>query len=222
MRKHLYLLSFFAIFVLLSSTASAYLQVQYGEPDNGEHGVEIQPVCEAYVYDYDGGLMNISFYEMIDNVDCGLTGTWVHVITYTLVPSGEYSFWFENASTYNRSYGWRVDIENDTLSTNRTFCFTTDSYYDLSFCFCSSQFIMLIALAMFIFFFSIGYNTEKRSGGIFETYSGFVLLWFETLIATYVSLPVVIGLMTPIALIIILLGILKFLYHEKEGVTEQY
>ena len=73
---------------------------------------------------------------------------------------------------------------------------------------------VFITFALMMYFLWLGYQSEKRSGGAFMLFAGLILLYLEAVIADYVSALLVIGLISPIAIFIILLGILKLLYKD--------
>lgn len=76
------------------------------------------------------------------------------------------------------------------------------------------QFGTIILLALVLYFFWVGYFSDKRSGGIFMIMSGMWTFALEYMVLDYVSATLVIPLISPLAIVIVLLGILKFLYHD--------
>jgi len=73
---------------------------------------------------------------------------------------------------------------------------------------------VFLALVLFMYFFYLGYSSEKRSGGAFMLFSGFVMFYLEFAMADYISSVLVLGLVSPVAIFIILLGLKKFLYKD--------
>jgi hypothetical protein len=76
-----------------------------------------------------------------------------------------------------------------------------------------------ITLLLFALFFIIGYTQNKKSGGILMIFSGFVFFAFEYLVASSLS-NIFVVLMSPIAILIILLGVRKWLYSPEGEKTK--
>lgn len=84
--------------------------------------------------------------------------------------------------------------------------------------FTDAQFAIALTFLLFAFFFVLGYRSDKKSGGFFMIFSGFIFLAFETLCIDLFSSNLI-ALLTPFAIFIILLGIMKAFYTKetKEG-----
>ena len=80
----------------------------------------------------------------------------------------------------------------------------------------SDQMPIFLTLIIFMYFFWVGYQSEKRSGGALMLFSGFLFLYLEVLITSYMDAILVVPLMTPIAILIILLGGNKFLIVKED------
>jgi hypothetical protein len=76
-----------------------------------------------------------------------------------------------------------------------------------------------ITLLLFALFFIIGYTQNKKSGGVLMVFSGFILLALEYLLATALDNLIVV-FMSPIAILIILLGVRKWLYSPEGEKTK--
>ena len=80
----------------------------------------------------------------------------------------------------------------------------------------------LLTLVLFAVFFIVGYIINKRSGGILMIFSGFTLFSFEYLVssASILNAILVIPLLSPIAILIIVLGVRKWLYPVENEKTK--
>ena len=79
------------------------------------------------------------------------------------------------------------------------------------------QFEIFITFLTFIFFFTIGYSTEKKSGGFFLIFSGFVYFYLEYILAVnnIMNVYYVVSLMTIFGIYFLILGVYKAFYDEK-------
>lgn len=79
------------------------------------------------------------------------------------------------------------------------------------------QFEIFITFLMFIFFFTMGYSSDKKSGGFFLMLSGFIFFYLEYILAVnnIMNIYYVVSLMTLFGLYFILLGVFKAFYDEK-------
>lgn len=92
---------------------------------------------------------------------------------------------------------------------------TTDISFD------TGQFGLFITVALFLFFFYIGYvKTEKRSGGAFMILSGFMFFAIEAGLIAYINAVLVLPLLSPFGIFILFLGIRKWLYPVKDDKTK--
>lgn len=84
--------------------------------------------------------------------------------------------------------------------------------------FTDAQFAITLTFLLFAFFFILGYKSDKKSGGFFMIFSGFIFLAFEVLCIDLFD-SFIVALLTPFAVFIILLGIMKAFYTKetKEG-----
>lgn len=82
--------------------------------------------------------------------------------------------------------------------------------------FTDAQFIIVLTFALFAFFFSLGYKSEKKSGGFFMLFAGFVFLAFEGLVAVLLD-NLVIVFISPFGIFMILLGVMKAFYNKEGG-----
>ena len=78
----------------------------------------------------------------------------------------------------------------------------------------------LLTLALFGLFFVVGYTINKRSGGILMIFSGFTLIAFEFLVSSVLNAFLVIPLLSPIAILIIILGVRKWLFMPEGEKTK--
>ena len=78
----------------------------------------------------------------------------------------------------------------------------------------------LLTLVLFAVFFVVGYTINKRSGGILMIFSGFTLIAFEFLVSSVLNAFLVIPLLSPIAILIIILGVRKWLYPVENEKTK--
>ena len=79
----------------------------------------------------------------------------------------------------------------------------------------TEMFDISLLFIVFAVFFLIGYFSEKRSGGFLLIFSGFAFLAFDALSAGVFGV-VVSALMSPFAIFIILLGIMKAFYQKEQ------
>ena len=78
----------------------------------------------------------------------------------------------------------------------------------------------ILTLVLFCIFFIVGYIINKRSGGILMIFSGFTLIAFEFLASSVLNALLVIPLLSPIAILIIILGVRKWLYPVENEKTK--
>ena len=78
----------------------------------------------------------------------------------------------------------------------------------------------ILTLALFGIFFIVGYVINKRSGGVLMLFSGFTLSAFEFLASSVLNAVLVIPLLSPIAILIIVLGVRKWLYPVENENTK--
>ena len=82
------------------------------------------------------------------------------------------------------------------------------------------QLSLFVTMTLFCFFFYTGYTINKRSGGILMIFSGFTLIAFEFLVSSVLNAFLVIPLLSPIAILIIILGVRKWLYPVEDEKTK--
>ena len=70
----------------------------------------------------------------------------------------------------------------------------------------------LLTLTLFGLFFIVGYIINKRSGGVLMLFSGFILISFELVANINLDALYLVPLLTPIAILIMILGVRKWLY----------
>ena len=87
-------------------------------PVNGSSGIATTPVCYLTVNDPEGDTMNLSFYE-------NTTGSWALQQANSSISNGTYLWTYNNASSYNTLYYWRICSNDGVNWTNATYCFTT-------------------------------------------------------------------------------------------------
>jgi len=73
-----------------------------------------------------------------------------------------------------------------------------------------------MTFVLFAFFLSLGYKSEKKSGGFFMLFAGFVFLAFEGLVVLLFD-NLVILFISPFGIFMILLGIMKAFYTKEGG-----
>jgi len=116
---------------------------------------------------------------------------------------------------YSTNYSVWVNYTDGNCTVNESFWFVTESEaeatgittYQLSWE--ETQFGIIISIILFIFFFWVGYNSPKRSGGGFMMFSAFLFFSIEILTTSILNAVLVIPLFTPIGIYILLLGIRK-------------
>lgn len=85
--------------------------------------------------------------------------------------------------------------------------------------FTDAQFLVVLTFILFAFFFSLGYKSEKKSGGFFMIFAGFVFLSFEALSVLLFD-NIILVFMTPFGIFMIILGIMKaFITKETQEGT---
>ena len=84
----------------------------------------------------------------------------------------------------------------------------------------SSLLSIILTLILFFIFFSMGYKENKRSGGVLMLFSGFVLISFEYIATIYLDALYLLPLLTPISILIIILGVRKWLYPVENEYTK--
>lgn len=83
-----------------------------------------------------------------------------------------------------------------------------------------TQFGILLTLAIFMFFFVIGYTSKKRSGGFFLIFAGFSFITFAVSANSYLNILIT-GMLVPFGIFIALLGVKKAFYNEEATEQEQ-
>ena len=78
----------------------------------------------------------------------------------------------------------------------------------------------LLTLALFTIFFIVGYAINKRSGGVLMLFSGFILISFELVANVNLDALYLLPLLTPVAILIMILGVRKWLYPVKNEKTK--
>ena len=113
---------------------------------------------------------------------------------------------------YAGHFNYTVAVTDGAATITRTISFGTDTEVNcMQFFWNISQFGLLIVLALFIFFFYVGYTGKKRSAGAFLLVSGFLLLGICA--GSYSQVPIlVVGIIIAVSLFIILLGINKWFF----------
>jgi len=81
--------------------------------------------------------------------------------------------------------------------------------------FTTDQFTITITLFVFLIFFLVGYLSEKKSGGFFLIFAGFLFIYFS-LIASSLFTSLVSVFIAPFGIFLILIGIKKAFYHVEE------
>ena len=131
-------------------------------------------------------------------------------------------------SFYENYTIWVNSTSTSGNTTNETFFFTTKnesggnwSLYvlrseimDITISIESSLLGLLITLSLFAFFMYIGYKSDKKSGGFFLLFAGFVLIWGGSLLEPHISAMIYVYI-APIALFIVFMGIAKLFYKPK-------
>lgn len=80
--------------------------------------------------------------------------------------------------------------------------------------FTTIEFNLVVTIILFAIFLYAGYKSEKKSGGFFLVFAGFILIHS---IAMLIGILPVLSLMfmSPLSLYLIFIGFYKFLYSEK-------
>jgi hypothetical protein len=115
----------------------------------------------------------------------------------------------DNNVTFNVSVNKADDSNTSTYSINENFWLLIQG-----FSFENETLSILLTLSLFIFFFSEGYRTDKKSGGLLMLFSGFMFIGLEFLISSYLNNLYVVPLLTPFSILFMLLGIKKAFYND--------
>ena len=90
-------------------------------PENGSTGVSLQPSCQIWAKDLDGGTLDVYWYE-------NTTGSWVLRNTNSSVSANSIvSYNFTQFNSYYTTYWWRVAVNDSTENITATYYFTTGS-----------------------------------------------------------------------------------------------
>lgn len=135
-------------------------------------------------------------------------------------------YWYVN-TTYNVTCGWENVTYNFTTAISGCQCIDEltlilkelqeikeilegDEIIELEI----NQWSMLLAIGIFVFLFAVGYNSEKRSGGLFLLIAGFTLFYIEALATLngWLSPVFVLPFLSPLAIYIVIIGAKKFAY----------
>lgn len=113
-------------------------------------------------------------------------------------------YWWVNVSAYG----------NESINTSMMFTFTTErlTKSEIEISIEQSQWIVILTFILFGFLFYVGYNADKKSGGLFMIIAGFTLFYLQTILP--LSPIYVIPLLSPLAVYIIYLGIAKLLFVD--------
>lgn len=150
------------------------------------------------------------------NTSFNLTGGTEYTFYVNVSCNGNLSYYWFNFTTIgvdlNLIYQKLLDIENNMIG--------VDDEVEIGF---NENIISIIlTFGLFIVFFYIGYTSQKRSGGAFMLFSGFIVLSFEILTSTYLNALYLVPLLTPVAIFLMLLGGRKWLYPtENERVKSE-
>ncbi|UCF49171.1 MAG: PKD domain-containing protein [Thermoplasmatales archaeon] len=88
-------------------------------PPNRNTQTELQPICHVDVHDIEGDNLTIYWFE-------NSTGSWILRRTESNVSANSTVYWtFSQASTYSKTYYWRVIANDSTVNTTATYYFTT-------------------------------------------------------------------------------------------------
>jgi hypothetical protein len=171
-------------------------------PANGAYWLDNPVTIQFTITDADADTVNATL-----NVDGTAVQTWSNQPNST-------TYTYSSSYSYGATVSWNVTFDDGTTTVygaNQTFVMkNAPASMD------TTQFSVVVMLALFMFWFAIGYYSEKRSGGAFMVFSGFMLFYIEVIILPYVSVIFVIPFISPLAIFIILLGLKKFLYTESK------
>lgn len=78
-----------------------------------------------------------------------------------------------------------------------------------------SEFSLIVTFLLFALFFVMGYKSDKKSGGFFLIFAGFILFHSISLLVDVIPV-LALAFMTPLALYLIFIGIYKMFYVEPE------
>jgi len=187
-------------------------------PDN--NSVDVCPCFTPLCFNVSTNGFNVNYTIYMSND----TGYYIHD-SQSNVTDGRYCLCLCGLR-YNETYSWYVNVSeygNDSLY-NQTEIHTFTTAQNINSCLSVlvgdtmeisiSEFSVIISFILFAFFFWIGYTSEKRSGGVFMIFAGFVMFYLEAVLIPYVSIVFVIPFLSPVAIFVILLGIKKFLYSD--------
>jgi len=85
----------------------------------------------------------------------------------------------------------------------------------VSILFTATQFTIVVTFLLFAFFFHHGYTSKKKSGGFFLLFAGFSFLGFNAVASSLFGVIITV-FMSPFALLIIILGIIKTFYTDEK------
>ena len=78
----------------------------------------------------------------------------------------------------------------------------------ISILFTDAQFAIVLTFVLFAFFFMEGYKSDKKSGGFFMLFAGFIFLAFNALVVDLFD-SLILVFISPFGIFIMLLGIIK-------------
>ena len=126
------------------------------------------------------------------------------------------TYWLnETYNTSNKNKGVTVNTSftKDNNSWTQNVSVGDDDWLFISaFAIEEEQLSLFVTMTLFCFFFYTGYTSEKRSGGVLMLFSGFTLIGFSFLVSGVLDTLLIIPLLSPIAILIIVLGVRKWLY----------
>ena len=143
-----------------------------------------------------------------DNLLCGGNGTYWLNVTYNT--SNKNKGVIVNTSFTKDNNNW---TQNVTVGDN-------DWLFISAFAIEDEQLSLFVTMTLFCFFFYTGYTSEKRSGGVLMLFSGFTLIGFSFLVSGILDALLIIPLITPISILVIILGIRKWLYPVENEKTK--
>ena len=196
--------------------------------------LNVSDVCINFNSTVSIALLNMSFnntdfieWDTQDaNIDNGtyclnITGNLTGLITYNWAVNIYYNtVWYNYSYNFTCAEGCACEDELEVLN------YKLDNIYDNMIKGDDELDISIgldgtfLTLVLFAVFFIVGYTINKRSGGILMIFSGFTLIAFEFLVSSVLNVFLVIPLLSPIAILIIILGIRKWLYPVENEKTK--
>ena len=174
-------------------------------------------LCEDYYINHSykiwgfGGTFGVSNDAINTDILCDdFNGTGIHWLNLTYNTSNKNKGVIVNTSFTKDNDSW---YQNVTVGDD-------DWLFISAFAIEEEQLSLFVTMTLFCFFFYTGYTSNKRSGGVLMLFSGFTLIGFSFLVSGVLDTLLIIPLLSPIGILIIILGIRKWLYPVENEYTK--